>query len=174
MTAGPQEVVVRRFKLGDAALFRDVRLRALEESPDAFGSTHAREQAMSREEWTEIALRNVDPNVLVLAVHEGRAVGVAGGYVIPDRPGSSALWGMWVDPSHRGGDTAQLLVDEVIEWATEKGAAVLELWVVVTNRRAIRFYERCGFSDTGDRQPMPRDSTLSEQRMQRRVPSNAD
>ncbi len=174
MTAGPQEVVIRRFRREDVALFRDVRLRALEESPDAFGSTLAREQAMSREEWIEIALRNLDPNVLVLAVHEGRAVGIAGGYAIPDRPGSSALWGMWVDPSHRGGDTAQLLVDAVIEWASENGKAVLELWVVVTNRRAIRFYERCGFSDTGDRQLMPRDATLSEQRMQRPVPSNSD
>jgi GNAT superfamily N-acetyltransferase len=174
MTAGPEGVVVRRFSLGDLALFRDIRLRALEESPDAFGSTLARERAMSQEEWIEGAHMNVDPNVLVLAVFEGRAVGMAGGYAIPERRNSSALWGMWVDPSHRGGDTAQRLVEEVVGWATEKGMAFLELWVVVTNGRAIRFYERCGFSDTGDRQPLPRDSTLLEQRMERRLTGTTD
>jgi len=35
-------VVVRRIRTGDAALLRDVRLRAPATDPESFGSTHAR------------------------------------------------------------------------------------------------------------------------------------
>lgn len=161
-----REVAVRRFTIEALPLFRDVRLRALEDAPDAFGSTLAREIARTDDEWAERARKIVEESVLALAITDGQAVGMAGGYRVPHRPDLADLWGMWVDPSYRGTDVARRLVGEVAEWASEIKADAIELWVVETNLRAVRFYERLGFVDTGERQPMPRDPTLIEQRME--------
>ena len=166
MTQPNREVVVRRFTIEDLPLFRNVRLRALADAPDAFGSTLARETARTDDEWAERARRIVEEGVLALAITDWQAIGMAGGYRVPDRADLADLWGMWVDPLYRGTDVAGRLVGEVAEWASEIKADAIELWVVETNKRAIRFYERFGFVDTGHRQPMPRDPTLIEQRME--------
>jgi hypothetical protein len=44
-------VSVRRFAPHEWRLYRDLRLRALRESPDAFGSTFAREAERTDDEW---------------------------------------------------------------------------------------------------------------------------
>jgi RimJ/RimL family protein N-acetyltransferase len=41
------------------------------------------------------------------------------------------------------------------------------LWVTESNAPARRLYERCGFTPTGDRQPLPSDPSLPEIRMRR-------
>jgi len=46
---------VRRIAAGEGAALRDVRLRALADTPLAFGSTHAREAALPDEHWEEWA-----------------------------------------------------------------------------------------------------------------------
>ena len=138
LTQSNREVVVRRFTIEDLPLFRDVRLRALEDAPDAFGSTLAREIARTDDEWAERARKIVEESVLALAITDEQAVGMAGGYRVPDRPDLADLWGMWVDPLYRGTDVARRLVGEVAEWASAIKADAIELWVVETNVRAVR------------------------------------
>lgn len=41
--------------IGNLELFRTVRLRGLEESPRAFGSTYARESQFERDDWVRRA-----------------------------------------------------------------------------------------------------------------------
>jgi ribosomal protein S18 acetylase RimI-like enzyme len=42
--------------------------------------------------------------------------------------------------------------------------------VTESNASARRLYERCGFSATGERQPLPSDPSLAEIRMRRDLP----
>jgi hypothetical protein len=44
-------VSVRTVAEGDWELMRDVRLAALRDVPDAFGSSHAREELFTEEQW---------------------------------------------------------------------------------------------------------------------------
>jgi hypothetical protein len=48
---------IRRFDRDEWPTYRAVRLRALGDSPDAFGSTLAREEALTDAEWAEASRR---------------------------------------------------------------------------------------------------------------------
>jgi ribosomal protein S18 acetylase RimI-like enzyme len=61
----------------------------------------------------------------------------------------------------------EALIDVVIGWARERDANSLHLWVTETNSRARRLYERCGFSVTAERQPLPSNPALGEVGMTR-------
>jgi ribosomal protein S18 acetylase RimI-like enzyme len=71
---------------------------------------------------------------------------------------------MWVDPAHRGSDAATRLVEAVCRWADDDGGRVVSLWVADGNDRARRFYERLGFTGTGERQPLPSAPEVGEER----------
>jgi ribosomal protein S18 acetylase RimI-like enzyme len=166
-------VMVRDITVDDWKLLRDVRLDALSEAPTAFASTYAREAAFTEEQWLmRITDRSVtffgyaDPgflaNPLDPASTEGDPAGLAGVYV----EGRDAdLVSMWVRPSARGQGVGQTLVKAAALWAQERGYPVLSLWVTETNESARRLYERCGFTSTGERQPLPSRPDLQEVRM---------
>ena len=131
---------VRRATAEDWEELRDLRLRALEDSPDAFLSTLAEAQARTDDEWREWGSGGV------IFVDDAFG-GMAGGFVTDD--GDAMLWGMWVAPERRGSELAEALARAVIEWARAEGVPRVVLWVVIGNAPAERFYERLGFRPTG-------------------------
>ena len=50
-------VLVRATTMTDWQVLREIRLQALLDAPDAFGSTHAREAAFGEDEWRQRASR---------------------------------------------------------------------------------------------------------------------
>lgn len=54
------------------------------------------------------------------------------------------------------------LVGAVREWSEQVGAERLILWVVDTNTPAVTLYGRCGFTETGETQPLRSNDTLTE------------
>lgn len=142
---------------------REVRLAALLDAPYAFGSTHAREVAFAEADWR----RRLGRGVTFLALRDGQAVALAGGVHSDEAEGAVDLVSMWVHPSARGRGTGEALVAAVAGWASDQGAARLRLWVTETNAAARRLYERCGFTPTGELQPLPSDPSLTEIAMER-------
>jgi GNAT superfamily N-acetyltransferase len=69
---------------------------------------------------------------------------------------------MYVRPRARGRGVGEALVASVIEWAGARDAASVHLWVTEANRPARLLYERCGFTLTGERQPLPSRPGLDE------------
>jgi GNAT superfamily N-acetyltransferase len=130
---------------GDEDRFREIRLRALADAPQAFASTLAREEAFTRDVWT--ARLTSDTSVNLLAVEDGVPVAMASGRL--DDPDTAHLLGMWVAPAARGGGVAGRLIDAVTGWARDRGARRLVLWVTDVNRAARALYERRGFWPTG-------------------------
>jgi ribosomal protein S18 acetylase RimI-like enzyme len=90
--------------------------------------------------------------------------GLAGVYV---EDGAADLVSMWVRPSARGLGVGEALVAAAAAWAKANGFGSLFLWVTESNAPARRLYERCGFSPTGESQPLPSDPGLTEIRMSR-------
>jgi ribosomal protein S18 acetylase RimI-like enzyme len=156
-------VMVREVKVDEWELLRDVRLAALREAPYAFGSSYAREASFTEEQWRE---RLSSRSVTFFADVPGAAepAGIAGVY---EEDGMADLVSMWVRPSARGLGVGAALVTAAADWAKARDHDSLYLWVTETNPAALGLYQRCGFTPTGERQPLPSDPTLPEIRMRR-------
>ena len=150
-------VLVRQTVMEDWRALRDIRLLALREAPYAFSSTYARESAFDEAEWHRRATR--DGSFLAFLPEVGLA-GLAGGF--QEEPGVVDLVAMFVRPQARGRGIGEALIDAVIGWARARDAASLHLWVTETNKPAVRLYERCGFTVTAERQPLPSTPALGE------------
>lgn len=153
------------------AAFKAIRLRALQDTPSAFGSTYERECRLTDEDWKNRVIRwSGDSGIGFLAFDEGAACGLAGSFLDPDDPSRAQLISMWTAPSHRQRGVGRMLVNEVAAWAHGRGARVLQLLVTSTNSPAILFYQRLGFVPTGRTEPYPNDPALVEYEMTRSLP----
>ena len=131
---------IRRLGPDDWEDFREIRLRSLADSPDAFGSTLEREQTFTEPDWRR---RLAGP---VYVVEDPRPVAVGG---IFHNDGTPHVWGMWTDPAHRGRGHARAILDALVPPGT---AAQLD--VNVDNGGARTAYERYGFVGTGHLEPL--------------------
>ena len=158
---------IRRLRPDEWPALRALRLRALADAPDAFGSSVAREIDRPAERWLDW-ITDAD-RVLIVAERAGTLIGMASGGLARAEERIAGLYGMWVEPDARGTGVAPAIVEAVADWARENRYAVLGLGVTTTNRRAIRLYERLGFEDTGERYPLREGSDLEIQIMTRRL-----
>lgn len=148
--------------------YKSVRLRALADSPSAFGSTYLRESQFTEEEWNARA-RNLDGRRAVgyLAFDGEEYRGIAACFLDKENPLQADLVSMWVAPESRRSGVGQLLVDAIAAWAAGRGAHNLQLMVTSSNHTAMGFYRRNGFSMTGRTEPYPNDPALIEYEMSR-------
>jgi ribosomal protein S18 acetylase RimI-like enzyme len=152
----------------NALTFKAARLRALRDTPSAFGSTYARESQFTEAEWITRANKwNGENSILYLAMDAGDAVGIAGSYIDHDDPTRAHLISMETTRTHRNQGVGRMLVNEVIQWAQQRNARTLQLTVVSSNEAAIAFYQRLGFTFTGRTEPYPNDPSLIEHEMSR-------
>jgi ribosomal protein S18 acetylase RimI-like enzyme len=152
----------------NALIFKAARLRALQDTPSAFGSTYARESQFTEAEWIIRANKwNGERSILFMAMEGGEAVGLAGSYLDHDDPTRAHLISMGTAPTHRQQGVGRMLVDEVINWARQRNAHTLQLMVTSINESAISFYQRLGFTFTGRTEPYPNDPALIEHEMSR-------
>jgi ribosomal protein S18 acetylase RimI-like enzyme len=152
----------------NAMLFKEVRLRALRDTPLAFGSTYARESALTDQEWIERAAKwSGETGSGYLAMDAVEACGIAAGYIEPDDSSTAHLVSMWVAPPHRRSGVGRQLVHAVDSWARSRGVRTLRLMVTSGNDPARQFYERLGFTLNGRTEPYPNDPAMIEHEMSR-------
>ena len=146
----------------EASVFREVRLRALAESPDAFGETLQQAQAQPDSYWETLtdSVTRPDGHVMVLAEQAEQIMGFVCGLLDRYDEHIGHLGGMWVDPAFRSSGVGHLLVASILEWAHQRNHRKLQLWVTEGNLKAIRLYEKMGFVDTGKRDELPSDRSL--------------
>jgi ribosomal protein S18 acetylase RimI-like enzyme len=143
--------VIERLRPGDGERLRGIRLRALADAPEAFGSTLAESELRSPEDWEAqvVALPtfvwrdgDADLGMVRAAPHDADA---EAGYLIS----------LWVAPEARGRGVGAALVGEVVAWARGRGLRRLVLDVGEHNVAARRLYERNGFVATGATGALP-------------------
>jgi ribosomal protein S18 acetylase RimI-like enzyme len=157
-------IEVRRIHAGEAERLRELRLRALREDPAAFAASFASVDGEGARYWEDWAARGAagETHVTIVAVEDRRWLGMVGGRLLNDRPGSAWLEALWVEPSARRAGLGLRLMDAIAAWSRERGAAKLELSVTVGNDAAWGIYTRAGFEETGRRRPLPADPTRTE------------
>lgn len=136
---------------------RRLRLAALEESPDSFGTLLEHARALADETWQARAADPGRTTLLAVAVDEnGRTQDVGMALVAPSRhPSAAGLYGMWVAPHARRLGVAALLLQEALHQAASRGFPTMVLDVCDHNEAAIQLYAAAGFEPTGRRGAFP-------------------
>lgn len=160
----------KRIKAEDAFVYKDVRLRALEDTPTAFSSTYAKEAEFSDAEWRKRAEScNGEKRIGFLAFDDERACGMVFCFREEGDPTVGTIVSMWVDPTVRRVGAGKQLIDAVVEWAPGVGIRELKLMVTSVNQGAMAFYERIGFRMTGKTGLYPNDPAITEYEMSLQV-----
>jgi GNAT superfamily N-acetyltransferase len=148
-------VTIRRVQAGDDQVLREVRLRALTTDPGAFGSTDTEVASRPRAFWRGWASEHAtgDDHCTLLALLDGRAVGLIRIEREPRRPGVFGIYSMWVAPEARRRGIALELLAEAERWIEAAGGSEAELNVVDRETPARRLYERAGFRLDGRSEP---------------------
>lgn len=158
---------VRPVGPGDWRRWRDLRLRALADAPDAFGQTLAEAREMVDDAW--MAAVAFDPSRGAwFAERDGLAIGTTVARIAPDRLRSN-LYAMWVAPEARRCGAARALVEAARTWARDRGACELALRVTSTNRAATGLYLATGFVDTGAREELRTGSGIATRVLRARL-----
>ena len=162
---------VRRVRPDEWEALRAIRVRALEESPDAFGSTAL--EALQRDDgqwraWAEAGASSAT-TALFVAGDNGKIVGLCGTFVHEDDPRTAQIVAMWVEPECRGRRLGEQLLDAATSWSEGRGARQLVLDVTEANEAARRLYGRAGFRETGAKAPLRSNPRLSTVEMRKQL-----
>ena len=121
-------------------------MEALENDPQAFGSSTQEEEKLTREDW-ERRIRDA-----LFALEDGKPVGMIV-FVLNDRPKLkhvASIFGVYVSPEHRGkGIGTGLLRAALLRIGRKEGIVKAKLAVNSEQLSALRMYEKAGFVVAG-------------------------
>jgi ribosomal protein S18 acetylase RimI-like enzyme len=139
-------IEVRAVSADDWQTWRSVRLAALTDAPDAFGSRLHEWADASEDRWRDRL--SIPGAIDLLAVDDDGnvPVGMVTGTPVQNRAHRAELISLWVDPAVRSRGVATALISAIASWAAGTGAATLGLSVMADNAAARRSYERNGFT----------------------------
>lgn len=133
--------------LNDWEKVKNLRLEALQNDPQAFGSSYEIESVRTSKEWQEKVqptLGESPEEILLFAESEGMSVGMLGAYLKDET--TWFLKATYVKPEYRGTGVADLLMKKILLLiAQRKEGKKIELFVNAEQPPAVRFYERNGF-----------------------------
>ncbi len=145
-------VTVVKLSPEDAEAFQELRMRALEESPAAFGASVEEVEALSPDEVAGSLVPSECSTVFGARTEHGSLIGIAG--LKRERGVKTShkafLWGMYVLPELRNRGVGRLLLDAVMSEARcWSGLHQVNLTVVTTSWAARSLYQSAGFVKFG-------------------------
>jgi ribosomal protein S18 acetylase RimI-like enzyme len=141
------EISVRALEENDWHDYREIRLAALQESPQAFLATYGETATQPEQYWRNCMVRAHQ----LLAERDGVPLGVVSVGPIEGAPQSADLRDLWVVPEARNTGIASRLVQAAVDQAIRDGCTKLYYWVSTENGRAIGFASNAGFRVTSER-----------------------
>ena len=144
---------MRQVRGDESDRWRDLRIRALADAPEAFSTRVEEARAWDDLEWQRRtdAFAGGDDRTMFVAEVGDRWIGCAGVFVHDGAP--PEVISVWVSPDHRGRGVGEAVVGAAVEWARGRGAPRVVLHVMPDNGHAVAMYERLGFRRTGRRDP---------------------
>ncbi len=149
-----QNITIRSLNENYACDFQTLRLRALKEHPDAFGSTYERESAYSLDFVAERLRLSAESrnNFTLGAFRQEELLGVVGFRRIDGEKEQHRghIWGMYVRSEEQGKGIGKALLSKAIDLAESlPGLKQIELDVVTRNKQARNLYASLGFASCG-------------------------
>lgn len=153
---------IRTLEPYEISLHRDLRLRALRDSPDSFGETIAEAEARPLSYWEDLTRSVTEPDrhVMFLACEGDTTCGSTYGLRDRDISDVGRIGGTWVAPSHRRQGVGRALLQAAVSWAHEQGFNQLRLWAPSGNAAALALYRHAGFKETGRGRTLPTNPDL--------------
>lgn len=145
------DITVRVLDEQDWQIYRDVRLAALADSPNAFAASAAQERQFDDAFWR----RRLTRSRRMIAQRGDDVVGVVSiGHSRSEDPRSCELFGLWVRPDLRGQGVAWQLVQAGVDQAGNDSFEFVYYWVGTDNGRGVAFASSFGFRPADARRPM--------------------
>lgn len=131
--------------------YRHIRMQALQNAPDAFGTTLEEAAERSEADWR----KQLETLATFVAVVNDHDAGTVRGAPHDADPASAYLISMWVTPQFRGCGVGKQLINSVIAWARAAGYSRLLLDVADENHPTVELYARMGFTPTDESGSLP-------------------
>lgn len=140
------ENLVRRLTPDDAEIFRAIRLESLRNDPEAFAASYEFEEGLALNDFAD----RLKKDAIFGGFQDGELMGTAAFAALksPKARHKGILWGMYLREQARGSGLGQALVERVVDHAGSQ-VEQLQLTVVTSNQRALRFYKSLGFETYG-------------------------
>src|SRR5678815_1059522 len=108
-------IVLEPISSKNSPIFKDIRLRALQDSPTAFSSTYDEESKLTDADWEKRATQwSCAKSIGYLALDDRAAVGIVAGILNQTEPSRADLVSMWVASTHRRKGIGRMLVETVV------------------------------------------------------------
>ena len=143
------EITVRVLDESEWSVYRDVRLRALAESPGSFTATLADEADRDEQFWRDRMTRSH----WLLAESGPVPQGIVSLGPYEQETSAAEVFGLYVVPEARGTGVAWRLVEAAATLAAQQAYLRLYYWVGTDNGRAVGFANNFGFRITDYRRP---------------------
>lgn len=143
---GNSAMKIRLLTRDDWQIWKDIRLEALQNSPENFGSAYEEELNGSDAEFQEGLIKS---NIFGAFI-ESKLAACAGFYCLTSLKTKhrGVIWGMYTRPEFRKRGVASALIQTVITHAKSR-VSQLHLTCVTSNLGAIQFYKKQGFKIYG-------------------------
>ena len=163
----PPSPTLRALVPDEWSTYRTLRLAALRDAPDAFGSTLAAEQERLPEQWRDrlAQAQTSGADLPLVAAVQGQALGLLWAKVDADDARLVHLFQMWVVPEARGQGLGKALLAHAIAWARSVGARCVQLGVTSGDTPAARLYASAGFHAVGPEVALREGSALRSRDM---------
>jgi len=145
-------IIIRKLQPHESPFYREIRLTCLKNAPEYFGSTYE-EEILSPKLKFETFIENDSLGHFIFgAFDDENLIGIVGFDRMERRRARhrGEVVQVYVDSNHRGQNLGEKLIRGVVEYAfTLDGIEQVQLSVVVSNKRAIKLYEKVGFKTFG-------------------------
>jgi ribosomal protein S18 acetylase RimI-like enzyme len=143
------QIKIRQLTKDDAADYRRIRLKALKNSPEAFGSLHSEELAKSELYFEKCLMNNDKENIVFGAFTKDELIAI----VCLKKEAKlktkhrAEILQMYVDVDHRNQKIGQQILDAILSYGFSHFSDLecVRLAVVRSNKDAIHLYEKTGF-----------------------------
>jgi len=148
--AAQQQVTIREIASSDWEQFKSIRLRALDNEPEAFADDSARNKKNYTDEIWQEKIVSANRKWLVAVDTNGKFIGIVGAIVHDDSLGEGVamLTNVYTDKEQRGQGLGRKIVSGMVD-ALSADPSIITLQLEVTNsplqKPAIALYKSLGF-----------------------------